>query len=212
MLARCLILNLKNKFKFPINNKKNLLYNAQSFNILQVNKIAKKLTKERLDSIEKRQQELIDEIEGNPTKTDENDDEANQDMMKRIAEDKSHDEMMDRFKESMKILEAPESPLNKKNWEKSKTEFNEVFKGIATYVKPEKKNIIYKNMEKEINSIFKIKKVEPSDRNTKRSGVLAFKVGMTGVWDKYGIYYPLTVLQVDRCQVVQVKTKDKEGE
>jgi large subunit ribosomal protein L3 len=36
-------------------------------------------------------------------------------------------------------------------------------------------------------------------------------MGMTGEWDKFGIYFPLTVLKVDRCQVVQAKTKEKEG-
>ena len=44
-----------------------------------------------------------------------------------------------------------------------------------------------------------------------RTGLLAVKVGMTSEWDKWGVHYPLTVLQVDRCHVVQVKTLETDG-
>ena len=44
-----------------------------------------------------------------------------------------------------------------------------------------------------------------------RTGVLAVKVGMTSEWDKWGVHQSLTVLQLDRCHVVQVKTKEKDG-
>lgn len=32
----------------------------------------------------------------------------------------------------------------------------------------------------------------------------AFQVGMLAIYDKWGIRYPVTVLQLDECQVVQV--------
>ena len=54
------------------------------------------------------------------------------------------------------------------------------------------------------NDSFTLKSVIPN-RNTKRSSVLALKQGMTAMWDKWGMRHALTVLQVDRCQVVQVK-------
>ena len=73
--------------------------------------------------------------------------------------------------------------------------------------------------------------------DSRRTGVLAIKCGMTREWDSWGVAQPLTVLkarasccceperrswaaassciqctlQVDNCQVTQVKTADKEG-
>jgi large subunit ribosomal protein L3 len=37
------------------------------------------------------------------------------------------------------------------------------------------------------------------------------KVGMLPYWDSWGIRYPATVLQLDNCQVVQVKKEETEG-
>lgn len=37
------------------------------------------------------------------------------------------------------------------------------------------------------------------------------KVGMIGVWDKWGTRYATTVLQLDDCRVVQVKTEETDG-
>lgn len=37
------------------------------------------------------------------------------------------------------------------------------------------------------------------------------KVGMLPVWDKWGRRYPTTVLQLDECEVVQVKTEETNG-
>jgi large subunit ribosomal protein L3 len=44
-----------------------------------------------------------------------------------------------------------------------------------------------------------------------RSGVIAQKVGMTRVFTDDGQHVPVTVLRVDNCQVVDVKTADKNG-
>ena len=37
------------------------------------------------------------------------------------------------------------------------------------------------------------------------------KVGMLTIWDKYAVRHAVTVLQLDNCQVVQVKTDDLNG-
>ena len=44
-----------------------------------------------------------------------------------------------------------------------------------------------------------------------RSGVIAQKVGMTRVFTDAGEHVPVTVLQLDNCQVVAQRTKDKNG-
>ena len=45
----------------------------------------------------------------------------------------------------------------------------------------------------------------------RRSGALAMKVGMLSIWDKWGERHAVTVLQLDNCQVVQVKKEETEG-
>src|SRR5438132_464504 len=44
-----------------------------------------------------------------------------------------------------------------------------------------------------------------------RTGVIAQKVGMTRVFDKDGMHVPVTVLKVDNCQVVAVRSQEKDG-
>ena len=44
-----------------------------------------------------------------------------------------------------------------------------------------------------------------------RSGVIAQKVGMTRVFTDDGQHVPVTVLKVDSCQVVAVRTEEKDG-
>ena len=44
-----------------------------------------------------------------------------------------------------------------------------------------------------------------------RSGLIAQKLGMTRVFNDAGEHIPVTVLKVDGCQVVEVRTADKDG-
>ncbi|KAG2387579.1 hypothetical protein C9374_001173 [Naegleria lovaniensis] len=44
-----------------------------------------------------------------------------------------------------------------------------------------------------------------------RTGVIGQKVGMVPFWDSYHSYVPLTIIHIPKCQVVQVKTKEKDG-
>jgi len=47
--------------------------------------------------------------------------------------------------------------------------------------------------------------------DSRRTGVLAVKCGMTSIWDSWGVRHPVTVLKVDGCQVTQVKDSAKHG-
>ena len=44
-----------------------------------------------------------------------------------------------------------------------------------------------------------------------RSGTIARKVGMTRVYNDAGEHVPVTVLQIDKCQVVSTRTAEKNG-
>ncbi|MDX2027322.1 MAG: 50S ribosomal protein L3 [Alphaproteobacteria bacterium] len=48
-------------------------------------------------------------------------------------------------------------------------------------------------------------------KTTKRTGLLTTKIGMTRVFNEAGEHVPVTVLKLDACQVVGVRTKDKDG-
>lgn len=55
--------------------------------------------------------------------------------------------------------------------------------------------------------------VERGERETGsiRVGLLGYKVGMTSQWSKWGVKLPLTIIQIDRCQVTQVKRALEHG-
>ncbi|MGB8709769.1 MAG: 50S ribosomal protein L3, partial [Methyloceanibacter sp.] len=44
-----------------------------------------------------------------------------------------------------------------------------------------------------------------------RSGVIAQKLGMTRIFTDAGEHIPVTVLRLDRCQVVGHRTSEKNG-
>ena len=44
-----------------------------------------------------------------------------------------------------------------------------------------------------------------------RTGLIAYKMGMTRVFDENNKHVPVTVLKIDNCKVVDVKTKDRDG-
>jgi len=50
-----------------------------------------------------------------------------------------------------------------------------------------------------------------SNPKTQRTGLLATKLGMTRLFDDAGEHVPVTVLHLDNCQVVGVRSKDKHG-
>ncbi|KAI1301007.1 54S ribosomal protein L9, mitochondrial [Mortierella claussenii] len=44
-----------------------------------------------------------------------------------------------------------------------------------------------------------------------RTGVIARKKGMTAMWDEWGVRIPVTVLQLEQCQVIQVLNEETHG-
>jgi len=61
------------------------------------------------------------------------------------------------------------------------------------------------SLEEEINSRFDVEHNIPIHRDSRRCGAIGYKVGMTQIWDKWGLRIPCTVIQIDRCQVIQIK-------
>ncbi|GFR48051.1 hypothetical protein Agub_g9885 [Astrephomene gubernaculifera] len=51
----------------------------------------------------------------------------------------------------------------------------------------------------------------PLTETSLRVGCIATKAGMTQEWDEHGVRIPLTVLWIDECQVVSVKTPEVHG-
>ncbi|XP_026192197.1 50S ribosomal protein L3-2, chloroplastic [Cyclospora cayetanensis] len=55
-----------------------------------------------------------------------------------------------------------------------------------------------------------LKQITPA-WNSRRCGVLAYKVGMMSLWDGWGEQHAVTVCQVDRCVVLEQKTLSTHG-
>lgn len=72
-------------------------------------------------------------------------------------------------------------------------------------------NKSFTSFEDKINQQFQLKQTAATDRESRRVGLYGYKVGMTHFWNKWGQIVPCTVIQVDRCQVTQVKTLEKDG-
>lgn len=62
-----------------------------------------------------------------------------------------------------------------------------------------------------INCVTKNGKTRGGIQRTLRSPLVAVKMGMTSAWDDNGAMHPVTLLQVQQCQVVQVKTEESDG-
>ena len=67
------------------------------------------------------------------------------------------------------------------------------------------------NAERIVNEKYDIKKVKPSNPMSRRCGVIGYKMGMTNIFNKWGKAENLTVLQIDRCQITQIKTDERDG-
>mmetsp|Transcript_5923 Transcript_5923/g.5081 ORF Transcript_5923/g.5081 Transcript_5923/m.5081 type:complete len:332 (+) Transcript_5923:42-1037(+) len=61
------------------------------------------------------------------------------------------------------------------------------------------------SLEQEINSKFNVDHSVPIHPDSRRCGAIGYKMGMTSLFDKWGVEVPCTVLQIDRCQVIQLK-------
>lgn len=66
-----------------------------------------------------------------------------------------------------------------------------------------------KNYRHEFNAQFGLQETYPLDKDSKRCGLLGYKAGMTQFYDKWGARVPVTVLHIDRVQVVHHRPQDK---
>ena len=44
-----------------------------------------------------------------------------------------------------------------------------------------------------------------------RVGLIAKKIGMSRFYDSVGLNHPVTILEVDNCKIIEVKTLEKHG-
>ena len=69
----------------------------------------------------------------------------------------------------------------------------------------------YGNYTKEVNS--KLPRIEEfqGERSMRRMGVMGMKLGMTTMYDQWGDVVPVTIILLDRCQVVQIKRPEMDN-
>lgn len=108
---------------------------------------------------------------------------------------------------SQKAKEVME--LDKKNREKF--EKISVTDWEGQYYRGLRKSREFMNAERFVNEKFTVAPVKPSSKASRRCGSMGYKMGMTSIFDKWGHMIPLTVLQLDRCQVLRIKEKEKDG-
>eukprot|EP00435_Cladocopium_sp_Y103_P036412 s1028_g9.t1 len=61
-----------------------------------------------------------------------------------------------------------------------------------------------------LSNDFEIKPCKPV-LGSKRTGVLAYKIGCMSLWDEWGVKHMVTVCQLDRLHVLKAQTLQKEG-
>lgn len=69
----------------------------------------------------------------------------------------------------------------------------------------------YFNPERFVNEKFDVKPIFPSSPMSTRCGSLGYKIGMTSIFDKWGHMIPLSVIQLDRAQILMIKEKGKDN-
>jgi hypothetical protein len=112
------------------------------------------------------------------------------------------------FKEPLSVTELLN--ISEKNVKETKpVDYSEFIKSNALGVTNKVRT--FRSQEEKVNANFPLSPTGAIDRNSKRCGAIGYKVGMTHFWNKWGAMVPCTVIQLDRCQVTQIKTLEKDG-
>lgn len=79
------------------------------------------------------------------------------------------------------------------------------FSQMVPWLRTKQKWDDYGSLEHQINSKFNVEHRPPIHKDSRRCGAIGYKIGMMTIWDKWGVAIPCTVIQIDRCQVTQIK-------